>query len=501
MATYRIPSLSEMHEMLVAVFRGAFPDRNTGSKRSYHVRRLRFLAAAATSIHAHVKSAKADVMPDTASDGEPINRWGGIRGVERKGATPARKTDAGRVTGAVGATVLAGTELEEPNSGLRFAINQLVTIPVSEEFDADIVALDTGSQTRLTAGRVLRFVGTPPAGISSIVTLVKDLDEDGFDAEQFGSYRERVLASFSKPTSGGTDADFVKWALEVNDIAKAFAYGNRAGIGTMDVVGLHTGTGAARILDSGERDELLTYLRSKAPAQIAAVGGALRALEVVEDPQDIEIAVVPNGEPAYAFDWADQTPPTITGWNAGTREMTLDVRPPGLKAGHRIVIDRINSEQDGRQYKVEALSGADKIILEKAPIAVPATGPVLFDIIYSGGPLVDPIRNAILEHVNGEDVYMGRDGTPYPESAIASVVGLALLAEGMGPANPAGRYGSWAGGLIKSQLGKIAGFKRGVYNHAVIKPAADYEATDDAFPNDAQIHMVTPRSVVVRRGW
>jgi len=494
---FQIPTLSATREFLSALFKALFPDRNVGSPRSYHARRLTVLAAATTQIHKHVDSVQKDVMPDTAGDDGPIDRWGGIVGTARKGATPARKSAAGRVRGnLIGATANVGEELVHEESSLRFQLASVATLPAGLYVDVDIVAVDTGSATRLVAGETLKFVNAI-ANIETDVVLQLDLDEDGYDEEQFGAYRGRVLDTFSKPTAGGTQSDYVRWALEVEGVAFAYAYPNRAGLGTVDVVGLHTGTGTARILTSGEVTELLTALRDLAPAPIAATPGSLRVLTAVSDSQSAEVLITANGEAAYAFDWSDSTPPTVLAWTAGTRELQFSggALPATLKAGHRIVLKGVASTQDGREYKVEALSAVDKVILETAPTNAPAAT----DLIYSGGPLVSPIRDAIIAHMNGEIVYAGKNGVPLAESDLTSTIGLEVLAEGIGPANPAGVYGTWSGGLIRAVLGKIAMYKAGVRNYSITTPAADYEATDYAVPNDLQIGLIVPNAVIVRK--
>lgn len=497
------PSLSGTREFLVAMFKAMFPDRNVGTPRSYHSRRLTVLAAAVTQLHRHVDSVQQDVMPDTASDDGPIDQWGAIVGTTRKAATPARKAAALRVRGTAGATAAIGDELIHVASQLTFQLASGVTIPAVAPFyiDADVVAADTGAATRLAALEVLEFVVTP-ANIETQAVLQKSLDEDGFDAEQFGAYRRRVLDTFSDPTAGGTQSDYVKWALEIEGVSYAYVYPNRAGFGTVDVVVLHTGTGAARIPTAGEVTAALAYLKTKAPAHIAGEPGALRVLTAVADPRDVEIGITPSGSAAHAFDWNDTTPPTVIAWTASTRTLQFSgvALPASLKAGHRLSLKGVASVQDGTEYKIEALSGATSVILEVAP----AVDPVATDVIYSGGPLVTPIRDAIVAHMNGETVYAGRGGIPIGESdleeANKSIVGLEVVAEGIGPANPAGRYGTWSGGLLRAALGQIAMFKTGVRNYSVVLPATDYEATDYTFPLDAQIGMLSVRSVLVRKG-
>lgn len=490
---FKIPSLSETREFMIAVGKALFPDRNYGNARSYHSKRATFVAAGITQLHSHIDTVGKDVMPSTASDDVLDDGWGYIKGVTRKGATVSRKSGAARVRGTNGTAVPLNQELLHPASGLRFKIANATAIPATLFVDADIVAIDTGSQTKLLAGETLQFVATP-VNLETQVILQKALDEGGEDSEPFGSYQKRILAAFSDETSGGSTADYVRWMLEIEGVDNAYAYANRAGFGTIDVVALHDATGAARELTAGEVATVLAYLKTKAPAHIAATGGPLRVLDIIPDPQPVEIVITPSGESAYAFDWSGG-PLTALAWTAGTRELQFTAALPStMKAGHRGSFKGVATAQDGAEFTIEALSGADKIILQTAPAIAPAAT----DLFYSGGPLVTPIRSALLAHINGETVYAGKGGTPIAQSSLASTIGLEVLAEGVGPANPIGFYGAWSGGLIRAVLGKIAGFKSGVRNYAIALPAADYEATDDLFPLDAQIHLVTASAVLVR---
>lgn len=507
-------SLDRMRTLLVAVMRSLFTFANVASRRSYHGRKATYLSSAATSINANVAAVARDSHPLTAGPGKPINQWGDAFGVQAKSATGARKASAGRVRGAAAATASIGDQLRHDQSGLLFELASNVTIPGvagvdPDSFaDADIVAIDVGSQTRLQAGSVLKFL-SPPTDIEGNVVLQLDLDEDGFDAEQFGGYRARVLSTISQTASGGSQADFVKWTLaSLNSIVTAYAYPQRAGRATIDVVGFTSGTGSARSLTPDERDAVLSYIRSltTAPFHVTGTGGGLRCLETIADPRTIEITIEPNGQRAFAFDWDDGAPPEVASWNPTTRELQFDVTlPASLRAGHRLVLKGVASAQDGEELTIESISGVDKLILQEAP----TVAPVATDLIYSGGPLVTPIRDAIVAHLNGEIVYAGRNRIPLPASSAGpttpggqSIIGLEILAEGIGSANPAGRYSqdgiSWTGAIIRETLSTIAGYKAGVRKSTVVLPASDYEAEDDGFPLDAQIHYVTPGSVVVR---
>lgn len=434
---FPIPSLSKFRDLVVAFGKALFPSADYGSTQSYHGRRATYIAAAATSLHAHVDSVQRDVHPLTAGEGKPINDWCEAVGLPLKTATPARKAAAGRIRGLAAATVTSGEQLKDENSGLIYEVTQNVTIPAGLFFDADIAAVDTGSKTRIKAGTVLKFINLV-TDIETTVVLQLDLDEDGFDDEQFGSKRARFLATMQQTSSGGNQADLVKWTIaSLNSVATGFAYPNRAGKGTIDVVGFYNASGSARSLTPDDRDAVKLYIQTVAPFQIAGDGGGLRVLSTVADPRDIEILLEPNGQAAFSFQWDDSSAPAVLSWNGTTRELHFATTlPASLRAGHSLTFKGVASSQDGREFKIESISDTDKVILEK----IPAVAPVATDLIYSGGPLVTPVRDAIIAHLNGETVYAGRGLVPLAASAVASPIGLDILAEGVGPANPAGKY-------------------------------------------------------------
>jgi uncharacterized phage protein gp47/JayE len=259
---YKVPTLDQMLSFLVAQFKGLFPDRNIGSRFVPAWKLVKVLAAAATDVNANVDNSFKDAMPDTAR-GAGLDRWisifapGGTK--TRKAATPARKAAAGRVRGTLAATTVIGDQLIHRASGLLFQVNSNGTIPGAGFVDVDILAVSTGAATRLKKGEVLEYLATP-VGLQTKIELQKDLDEDGFDSEQDGEARNRLLAALATPSSGGNQSDFVGWALSLLGVSQAFCYPNRAGLGTVDVAALHTGSGTARILNAGEMATLLALL-------------------------------------------------------------------------------------------------------------------------------------------------------------------------------------------------------------------------------------------------
>ena len=429
-----------------------------------------WVGGAVTDLHAHLRGIWDDVLPDRAQEATGgLQRHANVHKVTRKPATGARKASALRVYGSPGAGVSVGDVLES-TAGLRFEITEADTIPGGGTYvDVDIAAIDTGSQTRLPKGTVLTF-SNPPASIEEQAELVLDLDEDGDDQETVGQWRDRLLKKIGDPPLGGADADYEQWALELTGIATAYVYPLRRGLGSIDVAALHAGRGTARLLSAGEITELQDYLDDRAP--VHTTGGALRVLTVDDTSADVEVLVQPNGEPEFEFDWDDTVAPTAhaaTPWDAPSRTLQFTApRPDSMKPGGRITIKPALGGGTGEQYVIESLSGSDAVVLETAPVPAPAAG----DSIYAGGPLVDEVRDAILEHFDE----LGTSNTD------------------------AAPYGPWEANLRPANLYRIAQGTDGVRRSTVVEPAAAVEPADNAYPDDATVYVLVPGRVLVRKG-
>jgi uncharacterized phage protein gp47/JayE len=469
------PTYEEMADFLVALFKMLFPDQDV-SRTSLPALMAKVMAAAATENHAHIRGVLADLLPDT-SEYPTLARWGTISGRPQKGATVARKAAALRLTNSGGADrdLDIGTELVH-SSGLRFALNQDITVPAAAggsptTRDADVISIDTGSACRLAAGEVLTFTSPPPAGIEDTAELQIAIDEGGDDLESAGDHRRRILARFATPPLGGAAADYVAWSEALEGVASAYCYPIRAGLGTVDVAALHAGTGTDRLLNPSERAALLAKLQASRP-----VSATVRVLEVLAQPAGVEVTVRDTGEAAYAWDWVDETPLEVDGWDGPTLKLTFSAdRPDSMVAGGRLILRDVLGLNDGRQYAIESLSGSDAVILEEYPKDYTGADldPLSTDLVYSGGELVDPVRDAIGAHIDQ-----------------------------LGTANPdATSYGAWEGNLRVAALYHVVGDVPGVRDATVEVPANNVEAVDPAFPGDAQVYVITRKGLFVRREW
>lgn len=504
---YSLPSFQGLLDITVAVAKAALPTRNFGSDFSPGKRMLRAFVGAATDNNAHLRSVQRNSIP-TKSSGQSLDDWldvfapGGLR--TRKGATPARGENAGRVRGPVGHDVIEGWQLVHVSTGQVFRLGETTTVPAGGFIDVDIVGVSVGSATRLKKGEALKFISPPPGfALEMTVQLVADLDQDGYDIEQESAARNRLADSIREPEAGGNAADYVGWLEAQTGIAKGFCYGPRNGVGSVDLVALHAGSGTTRALSDGERAALETKIRALAPVTPGAVGGALRILKTVADGIGLEVLVTPDGQAQYAFDWDDRGGPAIVlSYEPTPRRLNFTAaRPATMKAGDRIVVKGMASMQAGAPLVIESLSGSDSVILTEDLQVEPAAT----DRVYAGGPLTSIIRDALVAHIDGDRVFSGPDG-PLPgrvaEANKQSTLNMTILAEGMGPANPDGKYGPWAGGLYLANVAKIVMYTPGVRNQVVSIPLTDQEAIDFNFPDypfNDQVQVFVTSSVIVRR--
>ena len=463
--SYTLETIDDMHGLLVALARGLFPTLDV-SRLSFPSLFAKVIAAAAVGVHSHVDSVRKDLLPWSA-EGDALDAWGVAIGVARKGATPSRRSAALRLANnsGTGESITTGRALVHA-SGLRFAVNQDVTVAANSTADVDVIAVDVGSATRLDVGEILTFV-TPPAHVEDSAELQLALTDDGTDKESDGDYQARVLSHFSAPPLGGAQNDYVQWSLQISGISRAYVYPNRNGLGTVDVAALHSGSGSARLLNPTERGVLQAYLDTVAP-----VHATVRVIEVMEQLASVEVLVRDNGQPQYAWDWIDPiTPPSVSSWNSTTRSLTFSAAlPDGIVVGSRLTLKKTDGTGSGEVLRVQSVTSTTVIVLETAPTVAPVSG----DVIYAASTLSSAVRTAIINMVNA-----------------------------LGTANPdAASYGSWDANLRLAALFREVTGVAGVMDAQISSPSANIEAVDPwdfPAPGNAHIWVLSPSRVIVRR--
>lgn len=449
--TYETLDMEGNRDLLVAAGSNTLPDQDW-SRNGDNYKRATINALGVTENHAHIKACFRDAIPDSAGEAT-AGRWGGIVGVPRNGATAASAPNAGKIRGVAASTWLTTDELVH-KSGLRFRPTDAGALGGSGEALVGIISIDVGSQTRLSAGEILTWDPAAPAGLETTVELVADLNEGGLDAEELGPYRNRYLNRFAQPRKGGSVNDYVQWIKE-RGYPFGYAYPHRNGLGSMDVAALKAGTGSARLLDAGERADLLAFLETVRPGGVRGI----RVLEVINEDANVTAILEPQDEPQWAPDWTPEVPIGVDSWNAGTRTLTFDVdRPPSMAVGDRLIA----AATSGVELEIESLVSTDGVVL------VDALGETPAGQIYSGGPLIAPVRKAIIALINGLGPRLGRFGK------------------------------GWVSAIRISELRKVIQNTPGVFDHTLSAPVANLEATESVYPDDEWVALLVPDSIFVR---
>lgn len=483
------PGLDGCHDLLLADAVNRLPEKDW-SQGSDNWKRLRIMALAMVSLHRHGDVIETDLWPDTCSglDSVPpspmLDRHGFIRGVLRKPATAAYRAAAFRAPGTEGSTVAINTELVHQD-GTIYIVTAGGTVGAGGYVDLDIAGDDreypdgvldgVGKKTRKQAGEYLTFV-SPPAGIASRGQLVLPLNQGGVDRESDAAYRPRILDKIAQPGMGGNANDYRTWAMAEPGVDEAYVYPTRNGLGSVDLAFLHSGTGAERIPTEPERDAVKDAIDVVRP--IATL--PFRVLEVVENPVLVEIRVEPV-DAEWEFDFYDAGGLyQVSAWDAATRKLTFVARPPDLIAGHRIVYKNVATPNTGMQALVEALGPGDEDVTLAAQMvvldpetepAVPLEAPEVGALVYSGGPLTEPVRRSIVE-----------------------------LADSLGPGrglDPLMVNGRWDDTLRSSVIFKEVQLHEGVLETYPVTPTANVVAANS--PPAATVGLVTISQAIVRK--
>lgn len=173
------------------------------------------------------------LMPDTAEQ-EWLDRHGQIWLVNadgskgRKAATYASGTV--QFEGNDDIVIPVGTTMNGAN-GVEYQTVTQGEIGSGGLGTAEAVALTSGSVSNLPDGDTLSLEPAIP-GVT-LVTLLGDMT-GGVDEETDDQLRERILFRIQNPPMGGSQADYVRWAMAVPGVTRAWA-AQEIGPGTMTV--------------------------------------------------------------------------------------------------------------------------------------------------------------------------------------------------------------------------------------------------------------------------
>lgn len=219
----------------------------------------RMHAGAVHGLYGFQEWASRQVLPDTA-DTEGLERWANDFGVPRKPATFA----AGAVTftGTSGSPIPAGTIVQRAD-GQRFvtdADDALVSGSATIQVDAE----EPGAAANSAAGALVSLV-SPVSGVNTSATVAAGGIVGGADQETDAELLVRVLQRLRTPPQGGSAADYVRWALEVAGVTRAWCLPEHLGSGTVGVAFAVDADPAGPLPGPSKVAEVQAYIDARRP--------------------------------------------------------------------------------------------------------------------------------------------------------------------------------------------------------------------------------------------
>jgi uncharacterized phage protein gp47/JayE len=244
-------------------------------------------AGQAHLLHGHLAFLARQILPDTA-EAEYLERWASIFGVARKAATFAEGQIS--LTGTPAAVLPAGSKLRRADA-VEYSTDAEVVIGGGGTATADVTAVAAGLAGNAEAGVPLTL-SSPVAGVASLATVAAGGLISGADEETDDELRRRLLQRVQNTPEGGAAADYVRWALEVPGVTRAWCLPGHLGAGTVGVTFVVDGE-ADIIPDAPKVAEVQALLEERRPATAAVTAFAPDAValdpEIQLDPDTAEI--------------------------------------------------------------------------------------------------------------------------------------------------------------------------------------------------------------------
>jgi uncharacterized phage protein gp47/JayE len=172
-------------------------------------------------------------VPFTSTD-EFLEGWAGLIGIVRKPATSA----SGAVTfaGTNGTVIPSGASLVR-GDGVLFTATSAATVGGGSAVVPATANVDATGQSGAFGNTPVAAVLTLGQAIAGVQSsgAVSAAFTGGADLETNDALRSRMLAAYQAPPQGGDKADYVRWALAVPGVTRAWCAPNGFGAGTVVV--------------------------------------------------------------------------------------------------------------------------------------------------------------------------------------------------------------------------------------------------------------------------
>ena len=228
---YQSPTLSQLVNQGEQQFLSRFPD----VKRHSVVSVLnRINAALSAGEHQHLDWLARQIIPTTA-DEDYLLEYCAYKGIYRKAASAAQGVI--RIEAVSVAEIAEGTSWRDGRSGLTFAAVQTTSVQAGSA-EIAVQCTESGSQGNIGAQTQLALMNAI-LGVKPQATVLQM--SGGTEIESLSALLSRLIQRVQHPPAGGAPHDYVRWALEVNGITRAWCFPRYYGGGT---------TGVAIVLDN-----------------------------------------------------------------------------------------------------------------------------------------------------------------------------------------------------------------------------------------------------------
>ena len=226
---YSIPSFDDIRQRQLRDARNLDATAHTDADSDLYIR-ASATASASEGLYAYQAWQTRQLIPDT-SDPEYLEQHCALRGITRKPAT--RATGTLTFAGRAGAVVPAGIQAKDADE-VAYRSTEAVTLAGDDNAATAVAACEAvqaGELPALDAAPVTLIAAPSGVQARALLTLT-----GGTNAETDAKLLSRLLDYMRNPPSGGTAADYRRWAREVPGVADAQVYPLRQGPGTVDVV-------------------------------------------------------------------------------------------------------------------------------------------------------------------------------------------------------------------------------------------------------------------------
>lgn len=226
---FQIPSLKDLRKQVRDTVSAKL---DTGATIANSVLRVicDAMAGLAYLVMLYIKWLSRQFLPDTA-EGEWLDRHGNIWLGGRKPSTFSSGTIS--ATGTFGTVVAQGAELNIGTASSPVVLQTTAQATIgSGPTPIPVMSLTPGAIGNFDIGTTANWSIAQSGlnGTATVVTLTGGADEESDD-----DLRSRVLFRIQQPPMGGDADDYVRWALEVPGVTRAWCSPLEMGIGTVTV--------------------------------------------------------------------------------------------------------------------------------------------------------------------------------------------------------------------------------------------------------------------------